>query len=151
MHEVEVRKRIGLGCDAFRENEGDLLRLGVGERTVAARLMLHLSRCFPEFDVDVEYNRAGVAPKRVNWAENSPDASVDLVLPDIVIHRRGSDASNLVVLEVKKSSATLLQLANDRAKLRAIRDVFRYSFAVAVLLTAPHAGSSADVECEFVM
>jgi hypothetical protein len=91
-----------------------LLRNDVAERTIAAALMAHLGRVFPEWNVDVEYNRMGEAAKRVAWNEDRA-----LVYPDVIVHIRDS-SRNLLAIELKKSS-NQEDKQDDVRKLRAYR------------------------------
>lgn len=69
------------------------------------------SRCiyrneFPDFDVDCEYNRDGVAPKKIGHLGLYPDdddTEAETVFPDIIVHRRGTE-QNYLVIEAKKST-----------------------------------------------
>src|SRR5688572_8804798 len=67
------------------------LRRDVKEEAIAARLATYLTRHFSEYDIDVEYNKMGDAPKKVSWNEKQ-----ELVYPDIIVHRAGT-ATNLLV------------------------------------------------------
>jgi hypothetical protein len=55
------------------------------------------------YSVDCEYNKHELEPKRVpdTFFATGDDKGV---IPDIVIHQRGHDRENLLVVEVKKSS-----------------------------------------------
>jgi hypothetical protein len=65
-----------------------------GERTIAARLVMYVQHEFPEYHVDVDFNRAGQTPKRLNLPRecagyrNENDQS--LAVPDVIVHRRGA-------------------------------------------------------------
>jgi hypothetical protein len=91
-----------------------LLKNDLAERTIAAALMTHLGRVFPEWNVDVEYNRMGEAPKRAGWNQD-----LALVYPDVIVHIRGS-SKNLLAIELKKSSNPEGK-EDDVRKLRAYR------------------------------
>jgi hypothetical protein len=60
-----------------------------------------------EWDVDCEYNRRGDARKRIPkypLQTRSDDDQGRTVYPDVIVHHRG-EPSNLLVVEVKKSSS----------------------------------------------
>jgi hypothetical protein len=79
------------------EKDGEIIANTIGERTIAHRLAVYLEGRFGELSVDVEYNRAGVIPKRLmRYLE------CGLVMPDIVVHKRLCDDENLLVIEMKK-------------------------------------------------
>lgn len=73
-----------------------LFKAGVSERAITHRLASYIQDSVPEWAVDAEYNRHGVKVKTAKL----PDG-VKLVAPDIVIHSRGSDETNELVVEVK--------------------------------------------------
>jgi hypothetical protein len=76
--------------------DAGLLVRNVNERTITARLADHLRLRFPGWDVDPEYNRDGHEVKKANG---------DVVVPDVIVHRRGT-TDNLLVIEAKKSNTT---------------------------------------------
>jgi hypothetical protein len=78
----------------FLRTDVDLLLRDVHERTITGRLADHLRGQLPEWNVDCEYNRDGHHVKRANGR---------IVVPDIIVHRRGT-RDNLLVIEVKKSN-----------------------------------------------
>jgi hypothetical protein len=52
-------------------------------------------------DVDPEYNRLGLDPNAVELPNECREGDKKLILPDIVVHRRGNDNNNLRLIEVK--------------------------------------------------
>ena len=106
----------------------------VGERAIAHRLAIHLEQEFGKFGypnkeakiaVDCEYNRHRGAVKahlvkdkirqRVEAAKGNalkehPEKKgwyVFTALPDIIVHQRGDDDYNLLVVELKRASNTI--------------------------------------------
>jgi len=76
-----------------------LIENKVNERAIVFRFGVYfnqqLSRSqFKQFDLDCEYNRNLGEPKRT---ENFPKG----VLPDILLHRRGNNHENILVMEFK--------------------------------------------------
>ncbi len=70
---------------------------------LARRLVPHVSG----MSVDVEYNRRG--PKRDAVEKKLKSYNVDLenrVFPDLIVHRRGTDKDNLLVVECKINART---------------------------------------------
>ena len=74
----------------------------VSERCIAARLAMYLREYFTDYDVDAEYNRHGEDKKKLYDLVDKRDCSRDrddegqTVLPDVIVHRRGDDDSNLL-------------------------------------------------------
>jgi len=73
-----------------------LLQAGVHEQAITHRLAHYIQEQFPDQDVDAEYNRHGLAIKSARLRSGSKH-----VVPDIVVHARGNDHKNLLVIEVK--------------------------------------------------
>ena len=83
-------------CAALQDllvQDAGLLVRNVHERAITARLADHLRPRFPGWDVDPEYNRDGHEIKKANG---------DIVVPDVIVHHRGTP-DNLLVIEAKKS------------------------------------------------
>jgi hypothetical protein len=93
------------------DRDAELLIRDIHERTITGRLADHLRPQFPEWDVDCEYNRDGHEIKRVDGR---------IVVPDIIVHHRGTP-DNLLVVEVKKSN-TRLPDEEDITKLHSYRE-----------------------------
>src|SRR5262245_35748440 len=106
MDEDDVRARVNAAMDAFRAADTYLLEHDLSERCIASRLALHLQAVFlvDGLIVDVEYNRDGNQVKRMalppecQRLEQPTDDPV-MVVPDIIVHRRGHDGPNLLVME----------------------------------------------------
>ena len=130
------------------KEQPELFHLDLSERA----LMHHLANCIsvrvPEgINVDVEYNRHHSDPKRLNLPRR--DASdrelrATTVFPDIIVHVRDTDESNLVVLEVKKKGEPL---DYDSQKLRAFCKELGYRHAGHVVVGVDANGqASAELE-----
>ena len=122
------------------------------ERSIAARLAMYLREHFIEYDVDVEYNRAEDKVKRlrdvVSRCRRDRDETEDQrVLPDVIVHRRGDNKSNLLVIEVKKSSDPR-GTDCDHERLEAFRAELRYMFGALVVFTT---GKRPKVCAEFCL
>jgi hypothetical protein len=136
---IKVHERLDRAIWAFGEHEHSLIALDPSERSLTHRLAIRIEAEFPGWDVDCEYNRAGSVPKQlarltlVNVAPNEPDAVT--VFPDIIVHRRGSDGPNLLVVEAKKATSGT-DAAYDRAKLKGYKEELGYRFAAFVVLPA---------------
>lgn len=109
------------------------------ERSICARLAFYLAQEFPQFDVDVEYNRNHADlryQKRIHSTDlidlispqsRTGDEDGLMVLPDVIVHIRDS-AFNLLVVEAKKSSSQIPE-DKDLAKLQALKEELEYRFA----------------------
>lgn len=124
------------------DSERELLDRNVSERALTHHLARFIRDSVPyPFVVDVEYNRHVDDPKRLLLPRR--DAADDelratTVFPDIIVHVRGTDDHNLLVLEVKKPREAI---EYDERKLRAFREQLHYRHAAHVIL-----GRDADDE-----
>jgi hypothetical protein len=104
------------------DRDAFLLQIDANERTISHRLGMYLQDEFVHFDVDCEYNRICVDPKRIGplgaWPDLD-DTEGKTVFPDIVVHIRG-ESKNFLVIEFKKSSNTVSR-DFDFKKLRAYK------------------------------
>ena len=117
------------------EEQATLLDLDVTERALSHHLAIYLSEIVPDgYDVDVEYNRHGATPKRLNLPpRNALDRELraTTVFPDILVHKRNTDEDNLLVLELKKPGEAL---EYDELKLRAFRHELGYRHTAHIIV-----------------
>lgn len=105
---------------AFIEKDLDLLYEDISERCLCGALMHELNKQLEKngcnnYYADVEFNRN---KKRIKQLHND-DGFVSNILPDIIVHSRGKEnLDNLLVLEMKKISANQQDKENDRNRLR---------------------------------
>jgi hypothetical protein len=105
--------------DELLGNDRSLLEADANERAITHRLGVYLAVLFPSWDVDCEYNRDGHEVKAL---------SGQVVVPDVIVHRRGTQ-ENLLVIEVKKTTSNESDEA-DKKKLRAFREQLGYQNAL---------------------
>jgi hypothetical protein len=95
----------------FLKLEPFILKENLNERTISHKLAEYLEMVFPNYDVDCEYNKMPDedAKEYVNKTLNlevegieSDDDKAVTVYPDIVVHKRGNNENNYLVIEVKK-------------------------------------------------
>jgi hypothetical protein len=152
MHEYSVDSLKGLlqkAIDTFIERDKELLVLGVSERCLAHRLAIYLQELFPALNVDCEYNRDGPNLKELKPPAEPlywDDDEAKSVFPDIIVHRRNTSDSNLLVVEIKKIAKG--GLANfDRDKLVAFTgEHFHYSLGAFVVFTTGDSAKVGSVE-----
>jgi hypothetical protein len=107
-----------------------LLLNGLSERCLAHKFAMKLSALFPDYDIDVEYNRFEFNPKSIEVYESDMSRAISLldkplgtvvakhVYPDVIIHKRGS-VTNIAAFEIKrKSQCSPRQKAFDIFKLK---------------------------------
>lgn len=125
------------------------MELNVGERSIAAKLAAYMQPLFPTYDVDAEYNRHGIDPKRLPGGHECKEAQEPLIVPDIIVHRRGHDRANLLVAEVKKST-NLEPRSCDESKVRGIREHFAYRFGLLIEVQAGPSWNRVDPRLQWV-
>lgn len=128
----EVKQRFLCG------NDRDLLVRNANERSVTHKFAEHLQKLVGDsWSVDCEYNRYGDDIKKivkdvellVGEEARTADLEGKTVYPDIIVHERGKDGKNLVVIEAKKDASSRdAQL--DQEKLRKIKVAYGYQFMV---------------------
>ena len=126
MQRRDVEARLAAAVKQLEQADLHLLKHDVNERTVAGRLAVYLIHQFPLHDVDAEFNRHGGEPKRLGD---------DLVLPDILVHKRGHDLDNLLVIEMKKASNSTGQDLDKRRVQAFMTDPYCYQYGVVIECT----------------
>jgi hypothetical protein len=128
-------KRVSVALAQFTETDRYLLEYDLSERCIASRVALHLQAVFPEYSVDVEYNRVGRPPKRLNLPDECANyrnkQGESLAVPDVIVHHRGTEGPNLLVLEFKKTSNPN-GFDCDRERIFAFRSQLSYHYGALV-------------------
>ncbi|MCG8483105.1 MAG: hypothetical protein MJA31_07335 [Clostridia bacterium] len=130
----QIKRRLDIAINTLRVNDNYLLKYDVCERSIAHRLAIYLENTFGHsYDVDCEYNKniehnSGLKKIEMihsKWRELFPNNGISrqqyeedimiekIVHPDIVIHRRGRNDHNLLVVEIKKSSSCISEEFDD--------------------------------------
>jgi len=132
----DVKKRVEVALDIFRENDLFLLENNLNERSISHKFAVYLGSLFKEWDVDCEYNRDHYKVKTVDLpVENtkSDDTKAKTVFPDIIIHRRNEN-DNLLAIEIKKSNNLTPQFKKfDLDKLGAYQTDLRYKYTLFIV------------------
>lgn len=117
----EIEGIIKSSLQKLRRLDKALLDISVNERTITHKLAEYLQEHFPEFNVDCEYNRYRNYIKRIrNEQDRSREIAnlsnielaeliwenkeADTIYPDIIVHMRGNQENNILIIEIKKSS-----------------------------------------------
>lgn len=100
--------------DKFKENESFLLENNINERAITHTLAEYIKELFPDMDVDCEYNRMLDSRDEMKFIKKQLDLSSEevcsdsnnavTVYPDIVVHKRWNNESNILIVEVKKKN-----------------------------------------------
>jgi len=124
----DIRNRIEIAYKKLIDKDSYLLKIDANERSITHRLAIYLEEVFWEYDVDCEYNRDGLDPKKlINYKKKiySDDTNGATVFPDIIIHNRGK-RGNLIVIEAKKASSND---NSDKEKLAIYKKELFYKYA----------------------
>lgn len=115
------------------ERDSRLLDIDANERSITFRFAMHLQAHLRDWNVDCEFNRDGIEPKRLGHMELYPDSEDEeakTVFPDVIAHRRGTK-ENFLVLEFKKSTSHVNR-ETDRRKLLGYKRQLGYAHALFV-------------------
>ncbi|MEV0246008.1 hypothetical protein AB0H76_05395 [Nocardia sp. NPDC050712] len=128
----EVRALLHRAALALYRNERELIDHNVHEQALGFRIGLFLANTIERPDsklhVDSEYNRQGTKPKVILSQGRIGKR------PDLVIHVRDTNESNLLAVEIKKSAEAI---EDDLERLCALQsDPFHYHDAVLLILGA---------------
>lgn len=157
MVKEDVKKRLCAALDILNKEDFYLLCEDLHERTIAHKLAEHLQRVFPEYNVDCEYNKnidsaAMSRNKRLTMLKEkyeelkkklivSEDEYIPVsVYPDIIIHERGKNSKNLLVIEMKNSTRIISKTKDfDILKLESFTDqtengTLKYTYGVFLVL-----------------
>ena len=132
----------------FLDRDSYLLEVDANERSITSLIARYLSAELAGYDVDCEYNRDGVDPKKIGYLNLHPDEEDTdgrTVFPDIIAHRRGSKKYNFLVVEMKKST-NLTPRDVDFAKLAGYKRELGYTHAIFVELMAGGQAGVSHVE-----
>jgi hypothetical protein len=134
--EEEVHAAVDAAIASLCASAQHLLDADASERSLSHRLAVHLIPRFEHYEIDCEYNRDRFSVKKLMLSERGvKDDELDAVtvFPDIIVHKRGSQDQNLLVLEMKKASSSV-DHAYDIEKLSAFKTELGYRFAVHVVI-----------------
>lgn len=86
-----------------------MLSENLNERTITHKLAEYFQKYFQDYNVDCEYNRMMKGEEYITKKLNlkiedikTNDTTQKTVFPDIIIHKRGNNSDNFMVIEVKK-------------------------------------------------
>jgi len=118
----DVKRAVNDALRLFYLNDLYLIEHDVHECALTFRLGFYLQQIFTGWDVDCEFNRdigSEDGIKRIPVRDCDGQKRKDIV-PDIIIHRRGTDC-NLLVIEAKKDASDK-ERDDDIDKIEAYRE-----------------------------
>ena len=139
--ETELILLVNLALDDLYKNEQYLLNVKANERNIVS----HFSRYFinrlenndnfNKYDVDCEYNRDVFNEKK--YKEIIYDKKKHRIIPDMIVHQRGSNSNNILAIEFKTYFNSNKNGENDKLKLQALTDndsFYRYRMGLHIKL-----------------
>lgn len=124
---------ISVALDILYEKDAALLVSNVGERCIVFKFAKYFEQILTKrgylsngLSLDVEYNHHLNETKTMR---QRPKGSA----PDLIIHQRGNDGRNILVLEAKKASASKSKIQKDEGKIKDYRREYGYAFGVMLI------------------
>ena len=147
----EIKQKVKQSLHELWHNDKYLLKVDASERSITHRLAIYLEKEFRDLNVDCEYNREQDKPKTYHEIVNqinqggikADDTEAKTAFPDIIVHKRGNNHNNLLVIEVKKLSghSTLID-STDEKKLRAFLNSNQLNYEFGLALQIPVGGGN---------
>lgn len=146
----EILSKIDLALQSLFSNDSYLLERRLNERSIAFKLAEYLQPLFNGYNVDSEYNgdagkendrkALSIAENRIREIGFDPNEDNHYsISPDIIIHKRGLNTDNLVVIEVKKDTSLDKHKQFDLIKLEHLTidflgNHYNYRLGIALIL-----------------
>lgn len=110
----------------FQIRDRYLLEHDVNEKAMTHKVAEYLQTSFSDYNVDCEYNRNMELAKQLNLTNE--DSAI--TYPDIIVHKRGSNDNNLLIIEAKKSNSNQ-DISHDKKKVEAFAtDPYYYQYVI---------------------
>jgi hypothetical protein len=151
MNKEETLTALDLALDEFLLNDWHLLLHNISERSITHKIAEYLAPKFHDFKVDCEYNGDIDMPfpyrKQLFITEEEMieiarqkirEDETYSVYPDIIVHSRGLNTNNHLIIEVKKENGNHRDKEFDILKLRRFTDQYSYRLGIYIeLRTGP--------------
>ncbi len=138
MTDKEVAQLLVLAIEVIKAKDKWLLEKNINEPSISHKLAETLQMFFPDYNVDCEYDgniesdigkkkifviKREIVEAKIKLNKGEEETAIDdilirEVLPDIIIHKRGTNEKNLCIIEVKKSKSALIDCIYDEIKLQ---------------------------------
>lgn len=127
--EETILSLVNLALDDLYKNDAYLFKIDSSEGSMIFHfgryLINHLEKntLFDKCNVDCEYNRVPIYGKIVKktYKEVYEDNEAHKILPDIILHERGNNNNNILVMEFKKySNYSSKGIQHDYSKLETL-------------------------------
>ena len=146
---IEVKELLELSLRSLYEYDKILLDRSIKEECINHRFAIYLENHFKNsnkiYNVDVEYNR-NVTTRKLIFLEDFPNdrkvfnkkiilldkENFKEVIPDIIIHERGSNSNNYLCIEAKKVYNNSKKDRDINKLIGLLNEPFYYKFACLV-------------------
>ncbi len=136
-HKKYVCQIINFAVNRFLNTDKELLENNVNERSLTHKFAEYIQdEVNSSWFVDCEYNRYGNDPKEIDEIKqivgeivSTDSLEPKTVYPDIIVHKRGSEGPNWIVIEAKKNASNK-ERDDDIKKLGKIKKRYKYSYAI---------------------
>ena len=149
MDTKQILLLINQAIENLLDNENEILVRKINERNLSSHLAYYLKPLFPDYNVDPEYNgdvdkpndkkALDIARNRITQIGYKPNKGNNYKFsPDIIIHKRGTNEYNLVVIKVKKDTSPQNDRAYDHIKLEHLTIDYsgnHYNYKLGVAIT----------------
>lgn len=121
----------------FKEKDNYLIENNASERAMAHRIAVYLEKYFIDYDVDCEYNiniDNSKGLKKIMLLEDeleiykasrkNKENDEFNIYPDIIVHKRGTNSKNILVIEMKKKNSRSVDNEYDYLKLKKLTEKF---------------------------
>lgn len=128
-----IKHKVEDALKELRINNSFLIAAKTNERTISHKLAEYLQIGFPDLNVDCEYNRHGMEKKQLSLPTDKidwNDTEARTVFPDIIVHSRGNDGNNILVIEVKKSSNSESRELDENKLIAFTSEPYEYRFGL---------------------
>jgi hypothetical protein len=101
---IEIKRIVNTVLDKLYNENASLFVDDVNEDTINSLLANYLEGMFPSYNIDVEYNREHIPPYNESNTKHTItiDGEIRIIKPDIIVHKRNTIISNLLVIQCKK-------------------------------------------------
>ncbi|MEN5408085.1 hypothetical protein [Aliarcobacter butzleri] len=155
MEEAKIKTKIEQALMKLKDRDSILLEYNLNERTISHKLGIYIENIFTGYDVDCEYNRISSNCKILDMVPKKyvdDDTKAITVYPDIIVHKRGNNDENYIVIEIKKSTNNSPEeIDYDKRKLKEYKSQLGYKFAIFInIATGSDFSSTQNDSIEFI-
>lgn len=139
MEFIELQNKVKVALKKFLSEDKFLLKKNLNERTITHKLAEYLQKEFSHWNVDIEYNRNIDKVKKLHVHGTNEttwgNSDAQTIFPDIIIHNRGNNKNNLLIIEAKKSNNPDQGNFDKEKLIELAKSPFLYKFGLFILFS----------------